>query len=119
MPILSTLLNLTNFQTALLSTVAPTTLLAYTLQFAAAAPSISIESERYYDLSGSITHLSCTALSLGLPFLRAVAAGQCPGGLVGLKQYLSAPRPGQSFWWWRQAALSACVGLWGARCMFQ
>lgn len=30
-------------------------------------------------------------------------------------EYLCAPAPGQSFWFWRQAVLSAAVGIWATR----
>ena len=114
MPLLSTLLNPTT--SPLLNTLIPTALLSLTLQTASALPSISLRTEKYYDLSGSLTHLACTVLSLSLPYLRARASGANPA-ILGLRAYLLAPRPGQDFWFWRQALLSAAVGIWAVRCM--
>ena len=31
--------------------------------------------------------------------------------------YLAPPAPGQGLWWWRQAVLSAAVGIWATRRM--
>jgi len=52
---------------------------AFAIQTAVAIPSILAESERFYDLSGSLTYLSVTALSLYLPTLRARAAASLAG----------------------------------------
>ncbi|PVI05152.1 DUF1295-domain-containing protein [Periconia macrospinosa] len=109
---LQTLLRATAFRSPLLRTLVPTVALAYGIQTAVAIPSIAAETERFYDLSGSLTYLSCTALSLALPYLRARSAGQFAGGLA---EYLSAPAPGQGGWWWRQVVLSAGVGIWATR----
>ncbi|KAF2737100.1 DUF1295-domain-containing protein [Polyplosphaeria fusca] len=112
MTLLQTLLHATSFRSPLLRTLVPSVALAYGIQTAVAVPSIAARSERFYDLSGSLTYLSCTAMSLALPFLRAKASGAAAGGLA---QYLSAPAPGQGAWWWRQAVLSAAVGIWATR----
>lgn len=109
---LSTLLHYTNYRTPLLRTLVPTVALAYGIQTAVAVPSIAAKTERFYDLSGSLTYLSCTALSLCLPYLRARATGQFSKGIT---EYLSAPSAGQGVWWWRQAVLSAAVGIWATR----
>jgi hypothetical protein len=53
--------------------------LAYGIQAAVAIPSIIAQNERFYDLSGSLTYLSCTALSLFLPALRARSAATLIG----------------------------------------
>src|ERR1700755_1629807 len=63
MPILSTLLHATPFKSAFLSTLVPTIGLAYVIQTAFAIPAVIAQTERYYDLSGSLTYLSCTLLS--------------------------------------------------------
>ncbi|CAI6326227.1 unnamed protein product [Periconia digitata] len=109
---LQTLLRATAFRSPLLRTVVPTVALAYGIQTAVAIPSIAAETEQYYDLSGSLTYLSCTALSLALPYLRARSAGNFAGGL---SEYLSATGPGQAGWWWRHVVLSAGVGIWATR----
>lgn len=113
MTLLQTLLRATAFKSPLLRTLIPTVGLAYGIQAAVAVPSIVAQTERYYDLSGSFTYLSCTALSLFLPYLRAKNAGTFTGGLT---EYFSSKGLGQGTWWWRQALLSAAVGVWAVRC---
>jgi hypothetical protein len=117
MTILQTLLRATAFKTPLLRTLVPTVALAYGIQAAVAVPSIAAQTERYYDLSGSLTYLSCTAFSLFLPYMRARAAGTMSGGLA---EYFGSSGLGKyvGIWWWRQAVLSAAVGIWATRCMF-
>ena len=117
MAVLSTLLHTTTFKTPFLSTVLPSIGLAYTLQAAVAIPSILAQSEKFYDLSGSLTYLSCTALSLYLPTIRARYAATAAGAvkpawpsLVGALR--GVPNAGLN---WRQALLSAAVGLWATR----
>ncbi|KAH8725024.1 hypothetical protein GQ44DRAFT_235769 [Phaeosphaeriaceae sp. PMI808] len=112
MTLLQTLLRTTAFKSPLLRTLVPTVALAYGIQTAVAVPSIVAQTERYYDLSGSLTYLSCTALSLFLPYLRAKNSGAITGGLT---EYLSSNGLGQGTWWWRQALLSAAVGIWATR----
>lgn len=112
MTFLQTLLRATAFRNPLLRTLVPTVALAYGIQSAVAVPSIAAQTERFYDLSGSFTYLSCTAASLVLPYLRAKTAGAVTGGL---QEYLSAPAPGQAGWYWRQLVLSAAVGIWATR----
>jgi hypothetical protein len=114
MTLLQTLLRATAFKSPLLRTLVPSVALAYGIQAAVAVPSIVAQTERYYDLSGSLTYLSCTAFSLFLPYLRAKNAGQVTGGLA---EYFSSKGLGQGTWWWRQAFLSAAVGVWAVRCM--
>ena len=105
--LIGALLHATNFRTPFLRTLIPSIGLAYGLQAACAIPSIIFQTERYYDLSGSLTYLSCTALSLSLPLLRARYA--TPGAaLPGLLEILRAAN-------WRQLALSAAVTFWAAR----
>ncbi|KAI4614337.1 uncharacterized protein J4E87_009557 [Alternaria ethzedia] len=112
MTLLQTLLRATAFKNPLLRTLVPSVALAYGIQAAVAVPSIAAQTERYYDLSGSFTYLSCTALSLVLPYMRARAAGTITGGIT---EYFSAQGLGQGTWWWRQALLSAAVGIWATR----
>lgn len=110
MTLLQTLLRATAFKNPLLRTLVPSVALAYGIQTAVAVPSIAAQTERYYDLSGSLTYLSCTAVSLFLPYLRAKNAGVVTGGIA---EYLGSN--GVGIWWWRQAVLSAAVGIWATR----
>lgn len=112
MTLIQTLLRATAFKNPLLRTLVPSVALAYGIQTAVAVPSIAAQTERYYDLSGSLTYLSCTALSLFMPYLRAKNAGMVTGGLA---EYFSSKGLGQGTWWWRQAVLSAAVGIWATR----
>ena len=112
MSILQSLLRATAYRSPLLRTLVPSVALAYGIQTAVAVPSIAFQTERFYDLSGSLTYLSCTALSLALPYLRARATGVAT---TTLSEYLSAPAPGQGLWFWRQIVLSAAVGVWATR----
>jgi hypothetical protein len=111
MTLLQTALRLTAFRNPLLRTLVPTVALAYGIQGAVAVPSIAAQTERFYDLSGSLTYLSCTAVSLLLPYWRARGAGAFTGTAV---EYLTS---GAGMGAWRQIALSAAVGVWAVRCM--
>ena len=120
--------------TPFLRTLVPSIGLAYAIQAAVAVPSIALQSERFYDLSGSITYISCTALSLYLPTLRAryasslassaasaasAATGKTaiasPSFLQTLAAGSSSGTAGAGAWNWRMLALSACVGVWAGR----
>ena len=114
MTLTQTLLRLTAFKNPLLRTLVPSVAIAYGIQTAVAVPAIAAQTERYYDLSGSLTYISCVGASLVLPYLRAKQAGAAVGGLA---EYLGAGGLGQGGWWWRQAVLSAAVGIWATRCM--
>jgi hypothetical protein len=112
-------LGLTNFQSPLLRTLVPTVAAAFAIQGAVAVPSIIYKTERFYDLSGSLTYLSCTALSLYLPVLRARAASSTIVKFMGWPS-LWKSLEGKSvinggFWDWRQIVLSAAVALWATR----
>ncbi|KAJ4371234.1 hypothetical protein N0V83_004451 [Neocucurbitaria cava] len=96
MTLLQTLLRATAFKSPLLRTLVPSVALAYGIQTAVAVPSIAAQTERYYDLSGSLTYLSCNY------------AG-------GLTEYLGSSNGGMGIWWWRQVVLSAAVGVWATR----
>lgn len=71
------LLHATNFRTAFLRTLIPSIGLAYGLQAACAIPSIIFQTERYYDLSGSLTYLSCTSFALSSPATRPLCYSRC------------------------------------------
>lgn len=115
----STLLHLTNFRNPFLKTLIPSVSAAFAIQAAVAAPSILAQSERFYDLSGSLTYLSVTALSLYLPTLRARVAAQA-SGKVNLPAWPSlvdafTGKGGPNGLNWRQVVLSAAVSVWALR----
>ena len=92
--------------------------LAYGLQAAVAIPSILAGTERFYDLSGSLTYISCTALSLYLPTLRARALASASGSALPAWPSLLASlssKGGVSAWNWRQVVLSTAVTIWATR----
>ena len=118
MPILSTLLHSTAFSRPFLSTLVPSIALAFALQGAVAVPSALLQTERFFDISGSLTYLSCAALSLYLPSIRARHAATLAGttrpdwpSLLGALK--GAGNAGLN---WRQVVLSAAVGVWASRC---
>ena len=118
MTILTSLLAATNFRNPFLRTVIPSVGLAFGLQAAVAAPSIIAQTERFYDLSGSLTYLSCTALSLYLPAIRARSAAAITGAPKPAWPSLLAALKGTGGplgFNWRQVVLSAAVSLWAAR----
>lgn len=112
----------TNYRNPFLRTLIPSVGLAYGIQAAVAIPSILAGSERFYDLSGSLTYLSCTALSLYLPAIRArataAALGAAKPAWPSLLAALSGNGGGPLGFNWRQVALSAAVGIWAMRCTF-
>ena len=119
---LQLLLKATNFKSPLLRIIIPVTATAIALQGAVAIPSCFAGTERFYDLSGSITYISCTALSLYLPVLR-MRASAASSAIAGSPSLLSSLL-GQSvaeggFWNWKQIALSAAVTVWATRRMFE
>ena len=118
MPVLSTLLHATTFSRPFLSTLVPSVALAYGLQAAVAVPSIVAQSERFYDLSGSLTYLSCTALSLYLPTIRARHAAAAAGAVKPAWPSVLGALRGVSGAGlnWRQVVLSAAVSVWATRC---
>ena len=118
MTLLSSLLHLTNYRNPFLRTLIPSVSAAFAIQTAVAIPSILAQSERFYDLSGSLTYLSVTALSLYLPTLRARAAAQLAGNakpawpsLLGVLKGTGRPN-GLN---WRQVVLSTAVVVWATR----
>lgn len=120
-PLLGYLLRLTNHPSPFLRTLLPSIGLAYGIQAAFAVPSIIAQSERFYDLSGSLTYLSCTALSLYLPTIRARYAASLAGASKpawpSLVEALSKSTGPAGAWNWRMLALSAAVGIWATRRM--
>lgn len=119
MTLLTSLLHLTNFRNPFLRTLIPSIAAAYGIQAAAAVPSILLQTERFYDLSGSITYISCVALSLYLPALRTRAAASAAGGAIppwpSLLKSLTTPGAPNTFNW-RQVLLTAAVTIWATRC---
>ncbi|KAL5329129.1 hypothetical protein ACEPPN_002639 [Leptodophora sp. 'Broadleaf-Isolate-01'] len=118
MTLLQTLLHVTNFRNPFLRTLVPSIATAFAIQGAVAVPSILAQSERFYDFSGAITHLSVTALSLYLPTLRARAAASLAGTLKpGFPSLLAAftGTGGPHGLNWRQVVLSTAVSIWATR----
>lgn len=116
--LLNTLLHATNFRNPFLRTLIPSIGLAYGLQAAVALPSIIAQTERFYDASGSVTYIACTALSLYLPTLRARYASNTAAGATTAWPSLLASltsKGGLNAWNWRQVVLSAAVTIWAAR----
>ena len=117
MPLLSTLLQATHFTSPFLRTLIPSIGLAYAIQGAVAIPSILAQSEKFYDLSGSLTYLSCAALSLYLPTIRARYVAQLAGkALPEWPSLLGALMGRGGVADWRRVVLSAGVGIWATRC---
>ncbi|KAI9659735.1 MAG: hypothetical protein M1831_003633 [Alyxoria varia] len=122
MPLIRTLLQITNFRNPYLRTLVPSVAAAFGIQAAVAIPSVAFQSERFYDFSGSLTYLSCTALSLYLPTIRARVAAEFAGKPILPFPSLSGAFTGQGgvataagAFNWRQVALSAAVTLWTVR----
>ncbi|KAK0869034.1 hypothetical protein LTS02_003234 [Friedmanniomyces endolithicus] len=115
--LISALLHATNYKNPFLRTLIPSIGLAFGLQAATALPSIIGQTERYYDLSGSLTYISCTALSLYLPTLRARYAASLTATQPAWPSLLASfsSKAGVNAWNWRQVVLSAAVTFWAAR----
>lgn len=119
MSLIQKLLHLTNFSSPLLRTVIPAVGAAYATQAVFAVPSILLQSERFYDLSGALTNISVVALSLYLPSLRARYAGGAAAAAAGktlpslLAPFINPSAAGLN---WRQVILTAAVTIWAARC---
>ena len=112
------LLHLTNFRNPFLRTLIPSICTAFAIQGAFAIPSILAQSERFYDLSSSLTYLSVTALSLYLPTLRARAAAAAVGAAKPASPSLLAAFTGNgepNGLNWRQVVLSTAVTIWATR----
>ncbi|KAL8677265.1 MAG: hypothetical protein Q9186_006301 [Xanthomendoza sp. 1 TL-2023] len=116
MTALNSILHATNFARPFLSTLVPSIGLAYAIQGLAAVPSIIARTERYFDLSGSITYISCTALSLYLPTIRARFAAAAVGSAKPAWPSILAALAGNGGRLnWRQVALSAAASIWATR----
>ncbi|KAH0601748.1 hypothetical protein MHUMG1_00627 [Metarhizium humberi] len=102
MPIINRLLHITNFKYPLLRTIVPSVGAALAIQLAAGLPSVLASTERFFDISGSLTFLAVGALSLYLPHLRNRA------GNATLSR-LSAS------WNWRQVVVTGMAMAWAAR----
>jgi len=139
MTLLTSLLTATNFRNPFLRTLVPSVGAAFAIQSmfrsallsrssllthilaAVAIPSILAQSERFYDLSGSLTYLSVTALSLYLPTLRARAAAHLAGKLKPEWPSLIGAlmgKGGVNGLNWRQVVLSTAVSIWATRRRF-
>lgn len=119
MSLLHTALRLTSFHSPFLRTLIPSIALAYGIQAAVAIPSIFAQTERFYDASGSLTYISCAALSLYLPTIRARAAAAVAGTALPAWPSLfgSLTGNGVNVFNWRQVLLTAAVTVWAARRM--
>lgn len=117
MTLLSTLLHATNYSNPFLRTLIPSVSLAYGIQGLVAIPSVLAQSEKFYDLSGSLTYLSCTLLSLYLPTLRARAAAAALGAVKPAWPSVLGALAGKAGAGlnWRQVVLSAAVSVWATR----
>lgn len=119
MTILTALLHATNFRNPFLRTLIPAVGSAFALQAAVGIPSIIAQSERFYDISGSLTYLSVTALSLYLPTIRARAVAAVGGKALPPWPTLKGAftgTGGPNALNWRQVVLSAAVSFWATRC---
>ena len=118
MALLQSLFHLTNFRNPLLRALAVTIPASFGLQTAFAIPSIIAHSEKIYDVSGSLTFLAVTGLSLYLPSLRAKYASSGPASNVALPSLISAftAPNGVTGFNWRQVILSGAVAIWATRC---
>lgn len=127
MTLLHKLLHITNFKSPLLRAVVPCVAAAVAIQATVAAPSIALQSERFFDVSGSVTYLAVGALSLYLPALRQRLASAAAGhsSLPSLPSLLApfrsdaggaAAAAAQGALNWRQVAITAMVAAWAVRC---
>lgn len=113
MTLIQRLLHLTNFSSPFLRTAVPSIGAAFAIQAAFAVPSVAVQSERFYDLSGALTNISVVALSLYLPALRAKYAGGAASPLPSLLTPFTNPSAASLNW--RQVTLTAAVAIWAVR----
>ena len=120
MTLLQALLHVTNFKNPLLRNIVPCVSAAFAIQAAVAGPSILAQSDRFYDFSGSLTHLTVAALSLYLPALRARMAASAGGTTpLGLPSLLAPfTNPSSASLNWRQVVLTTAVSIWATRCIY-
>lgn len=102
MPIINRLLHITNFKSPLLRTIVPSVGAALAVQLAAGLPSVLASTERFFDISGSLTFLAVGALSLYLPHLRGRAGNATLSRL-------------STSWNWRQVVVTGMAMAWAAR----
>lgn len=102
------LFSILSFRNPALSTLIPTVAAAYGLQALVAIPSIMTQNEQYYDLSGSLTFLACTAISLYLPALRARSH-------AAYNNLPKPPLPSIATFGAKKLILSAMVIIWAGR----
>ncbi|OAA68678.1 hypothetical protein SPI_00873 [Niveomyces insectorum RCEF 264] len=103
---------LSHIHSPLLRTAVPCAAVAVGLQAAVGLPStfaVHPATERYYDLTGAVTHVAAAALSLVLPrWWLARATETAPGGDMAGTVRLAPPH-------WRQLALTGAVVVWALR----
>lgn len=109
MSILNHLLHITNFKSPLLRTIVPSVGAAIAIQAAAGLPSVLAGTERFFDISGSLTFLAVGALSLYLPQLRARV------GNAALPSISTAFGGAIAAWNWRQVVATGMAITWATR----
>lgn len=122
------LLALTNFKSPLLRTVVPCATAAIALQAAVAAPSILFRTERFFDISGSLTFIAVGTLGLYLPSLRTRALAAAKGaagnhlpslpGIAELVKDAFSKAGTLGVRNWRQVLLTGMVMVWAGRRTF-
>ncbi|KAG6024701.1 hypothetical protein E4U41_001706, partial [Claviceps citrina] len=121
MSILNHVLHITNFKSPLLRTIVPSVGAAVAIQAAAGLPSVLAGTERFFDLSGSVTFLAVGALSLYLPQLRARGAMGHGHGAALLPRLMGAFGGGGAGagagagWNWRQVVVTGMAMTWATR----
>ncbi|RDA82372.1 hypothetical protein CP532_4773 [Ophiocordyceps camponoti-leonardi (nom. inval.)] len=106
MTILQGLLRMTAFRSPLLQTVVPSVAAAFAIQALFAIPSTICKSERFYDISGSVTVLAVGGVGLFLPAVRNASPSSL--GSVSWSSLLATRH-------WRQIALTAMAMIWTLR----
>lgn len=122
MTLLDHFLHITNFHSPLLRAIVPCFATAFAIQGAVAIPSILAGSERFYDVSGSVTFLAVGTLSLYLPALRARAAAYAANAttLPRLPSLIEVLKGGAGagvavLLNWRQLVLTGMTVVWAIR----
>lgn len=126
MTLLDHFLHITNFHSPLLRSIVPCFATAFAIQGAVAIPSILAGSERFFDVSGSVTFLAVGTLSLYLPALRARAAAYAANAatLPRLPSLIEALKGGAGagenagaavLLSWRQLILTGMTAAWAVR----
>jgi hypothetical protein len=111
-----------SFSQPFLRVLIPSAGAAYGLQALVAIPSVLVASERFYDISGSLTFITATLLSMYLPIMqtRAVAAMTATIPKPGYPRILGflGSALGQNDFSVRKLAVNAAVIVWAMRCKF-